>query len=430
MHGYTPAGEPEFLKDEKIHLAYDVEWTDRGDIDKFHFLINEPDSFEEVAGNGAQRDDYYLVCDDDLIYPPDYAQKMIDSIDSHDKKALITCHGTVVYQLPIANYYSDRYTYPCLGEVSKELQVHIGGTGVMGFHSDVDFNLDFSDKMPNMADIHVGIWAGESDIPIFVMPHKEDWIIHSPFVAQIDTISGKVITNQSFSEVADIINGRPDIFKMNIQTGEFPLVSIVVINTRMKSHPMWVKECYDSLRKQTYDKIEVIVIENYSRIMTIGKAFNDGVRKANGRYCLFVGDDDFISEDYVSSLINILSGIPEDDITVGITTFLTVFSDIKGKMTREARELIPTGMWERDYLLENPFKEYLTRYVDTELMDRAKAQGKELLTIRHHYGYYYRSHPHQSSGHKAMSGDHVSNMNPESPRIRQKIKELAENEGS
>lgn len=408
LHGYNPTDLPAFLEDPKIQLAYDIEWGDKGDGDKFHWA-------KDLQG-------YVLICDDDLIYPPDYAKVMIESIERYQRKAIITFHGIVMLPLPIASYYDDRYVYPCLGDVASEKPVQFGGTCVVGFHSDIGYDLSFEEKPVNMSDVHFGIWALEKGIPMYVVPHKAGWIRHSANVELAKTIYSQKRWN-TFDEVM-IINSRPHLFRTKFKARKKPKVSIIVINSRLRTHPHFVKECYDSLRRQTYTNKQIIVMDNMDRMMTIGKAYNEGVRIAKGKYVLFVGDDDFITDDYVTTLVSMIE-TSRDPKVVGITSYLTMFHNLKqtGEPVSEVRELIPTGMYLRSYLKKNPFKEYLTRFVDSELMERTKEQGLQLLVARYSYGYHYRSHPEQVSGHKQLGGNH-SAASSAKEKISQRLKEI------
>ena len=91
---------------------------------------------------------------------------------------------------------------------------------------------------------------------------------------------------------------------------------------------------------------------------------------------------------------------------VGITSYLTMFySGQPGNMAEEKRDLTPTGMWLKDFVLKHKFKEYLTKLVDSEFIDRAKKEGYKYATCVHSYGYFYRSHPGQVSGFKAFKNE-------------------------
>lgn len=385
LHGYTEM--PQFLKHKKIEVAFDLEHGDRGDIDKMAWC-------DEVKG-------YHLICDDDLIYPPDYAGKIVEAIDRYDKKAIVSFHGSILKRLPIAKYYSDRTVYPCLGEVIADQEMSIIGTGTLGYHSSIGMNkIQLGDKLPNMLDIHVSFWAKENNIPLYVIAHKEGWIKHSEKVDLNKTIFATHSLNDYVH--TSMINARSELFGCPRTMIEgMPVISIVVVNSRGRKSPEMLQACFDSIRNQFYYNIETIVVENTDRLITIGKAFNEGVKKAKGEWVLFVGDDDIISVDYVGALVAYayFGGEPP---CICVSTFLTMFNTNGTVINNEPRDLAVTGMWKRDYLLKYPASEYLTRYVDTDMMEQAEARGDRLAVLRWHYGYFYRSHMDQVSGHKQL----------------------------
>ena len=94
------------------------------------------------------------------------------------------------------SYYKDHLSvYRCLDDVASEEFIHIGGTGVMAFHTNtVKINFGYL-KTPNMADIWVGLYAKENDIPIRVVPHKAGWIKYSNKFDQNQTIYRKSKNN-------------------------------------------------------------------------------------------------------------------------------------------------------------------------------------------------------------------------------------------
>ena len=116
---------------------------------------------------------YFFSCDDDLIYPKNYVQTIIDKIEIYKRKAIITLHGRTMPDRPVRSYYRDRFeTYRCLGTVDYDVRVPVGGTGVMGFHTST-IKLKYSDfRLPNMADIWVSGYAKRQKVPIVVIAHK------------------------------------------------------------------------------------------------------------------------------------------------------------------------------------------------------------------------------------------------------------------
>lgn len=167
------------------------------------------------------------------------------------------------------------------------------------------------------------------------------------------------------------------------------MISIVMIDSRSKIKPEWVNTAINSVKRQMVH-CELIIIKNLDRKKTIGECWNEAVRLAKGEYVFFLGDDDYISDDYLF----VLSHIAKKTNATMVTSYMTVFRD-------DMNEAIPytevcTGMWKKEYLIENPFNESLTRGVDREYIDKFKLKGGSYVIAQHHYGYFYRKHNEES----------------------------------
>ena len=121
-------------------------------------------------------DSFFFTCDDDLIYPPDYTQTLINKLDEYGP-VIVTCHGRVFPKGPHESYYASKIiTCHCLSDVPMDCLVHVGGTGVMAFHTDT-IDIRYEDfKEPNMADIWLAKQAYEQYVPIICIEHREGWI--------------------------------------------------------------------------------------------------------------------------------------------------------------------------------------------------------------------------------------------------------------
>lgn len=120
---------------------------------------------------------YHIICDDDIIYPADYVETMIEAIEGYKRKAVVSLHGRTFKKPPITNYYSHCSAKPhCRFDLDEDVQVHCPGTGVLAFHSDtINISLkDFQSK--NMADLWFGIAAQKQNVPCLAIAHKGDWI--------------------------------------------------------------------------------------------------------------------------------------------------------------------------------------------------------------------------------------------------------------
>jgi len=130
-----------------------------GDAGKFYFA-------DQFKG-------YIFTCDDDLIYPSDYVRFMIAGIRRH--YCVCTLHGRN-YIGQITNFQQGFNSYPCLGDVSKDIQVNVGGDGVMAYHTDI-IQFSFSDfKSKNMSQLWVAKKCKEQGMRIMILAHKADYL--------------------------------------------------------------------------------------------------------------------------------------------------------------------------------------------------------------------------------------------------------------
>ena len=131
--------------------------------------------------NVENHDGYVFTCDDDLIYPPDYTQTLTNKLQEYDNRVIVTCHGRVFPKGPIESYYADKIlSYHCLYEVKQDCLVHVGGTGVMAFHTST-LDIKYSDfQQANMADVWMAKVAYQNYCPIICIEHGEGWIGYQP----------------------------------------------------------------------------------------------------------------------------------------------------------------------------------------------------------------------------------------------------------
>uniref|UniRef100_A0A6M3XVF7 Putative glycosyltransferase n=1 Tax=viral metagenome TaxID=1070528 RepID=A0A6M3XVF7_9ZZZZ len=377
LHGYIEI--PDFLKHDKIFINIDMDGIDRGDLDKFNFDVLEG---------------YTLYCDDDLIYPRNYVKEMIKAIDQYDCKAIISFCGNIPLEPPIGNYYDDRVTSSLFSDQKKDHIAVIPGTGVMGYHTDLIQKIDFLEQPKNMADIHMGIFARKQGIPVIIRKHKGTWIKHSKKVDLNKTIFGEMYRKNDWIQT-DLINDNFSVPK--ILHDEVVKVTVVIANIRQKTNPEYISECLQSVKEQSYPNIEIKLIRNYEKLYTIGYCWNRAIETAKGDWILFVGDDDFISNDYVASLVSTIQKHPD---AIQISSFLTMVGVREGKVMNQKKDLIPTGMWNKQWLIDNPCNEHVVKWCDTDMMDRANKNKRVIMDWQH--GYYYRSHGGQVSGEKIL----------------------------
>ena len=167
-------------------------------------------------------------------------------------------------------------------------------------------------------------------------------------------------------------------------------VTVIVIDSRSKTHPDWVHQCIESILGQTVE-VELIVIENTERDKTIGKCWNEAVKQAKTEWCFFVGDDCTLARDCVQVMLN-----HTDHKLPCVTTFMIMFDGEEKVYKTVFRPC--TGMWRREYLLEYPFNEKLEKGIDREYFEEAKKRNHYAYNIDYYFGHYDRRHGDHRSG--------------------------------
>jgi glycosyltransferase involved in cell wall biosynthesis len=175
----------DFLRNDKIEVISSLDTgIDMGDAGKF-YKVNE---FKNC---------YYLSIDDDLIYPNDYVEAVVKKLKKYNNKIILSFHGRILDKNLNTYYNGHLEVFRCLDEVKYDKFIHFGGTGVMGFHTSVvNISFDYF-EYPNMADIWIGLFARENNIPILCSSHNEKWIIHTKKINLNETIFRKSKNNDS-----------------------------------------------------------------------------------------------------------------------------------------------------------------------------------------------------------------------------------------
>lgn len=124
-----------------------------------------------------ESDGYFFTVDDDLLYPRDYAEKMIRKYEDLQRQCIVALHGRVFKSWPIESYYNSEFTkYRVLGTVEKDVRVEFAGTCTTMWHTDL-LKFDVGEiSAINMGDIWLSYFAKRHNIPIVVMAHPATWI--------------------------------------------------------------------------------------------------------------------------------------------------------------------------------------------------------------------------------------------------------------
>lgn len=152
---------------DKIRIFRSQEYGDLGSLGK-HFI--QPN--EELKG-------YRFTIDDDILYPPDYVDRMISEIERYGRKAVVGVHAAQL-RLPIKTYYTSLNTSQTRFEkaLSENKHVHVLGSGTMAYHTDtVNIDQNFFEAK-NYDDPQISAHLQKQGISRVAIARRYKWLVN------------------------------------------------------------------------------------------------------------------------------------------------------------------------------------------------------------------------------------------------------------
>ncbi|WP_158967747.1 hypothetical protein [Paraglaciecola sp. L3A3] len=121
--------------------------------------------------------EYYFCVDDDLYYPPSYADDMINKLNQYNDDIIVSLHGKNLLDGYIDSYFKGiKHNYRCLDNVSEDTFVDVIGNGVSLFNTN-KIKIDWQYfKYHYMDDIMVSISALNQSKRRLVMKHSSAYL--------------------------------------------------------------------------------------------------------------------------------------------------------------------------------------------------------------------------------------------------------------
>ena len=244
---------PDFLVHPKIEVRRSQDWDDRGDAGKVFWLEQD-----KTPG-------YRLIVDDDLIFPPDFAEVMCAKVAAKEKKAIYAAHGVLVRQ-PVKNYYDDRSraaTFHFARALAEDHRVHIGATNALCLHSDA-ISMHWDDfKYSNSADMWLALHAQEKNLQVLTPARPSNWVRENRHAAPDETIynhsRNRTRTRFDSSLVQDAV--LKFHWPLTVKVGNKPKYCLLVVFKETKG----LAEGIEQFIARTRGEAEWIVMLAYDR---------------------------------------------------------------------------------------------------------------------------------------------------------------------
>jgi FkbM family methyltransferase len=152
---------PDFLRDARIEVAGGPGHGDRGDAAKFFWA-------DRVHG-------YHLVCDDDIRYPPDYAEAILAGLRRQPRPGVAGYHGSLLNER-IVDYHRSRRLWHFTSALPADTPVHVLGTGVAAYHSSSIAVAPGDFAAPDMADLWLALLGQRQGVPFVCLAREAGWL--------------------------------------------------------------------------------------------------------------------------------------------------------------------------------------------------------------------------------------------------------------
>lgn len=188
--GIASLPDREDCLEDTIHSLYDQ--VDKiivglNNYDKIPFFLKmkkiESYLLDNSLGDAAKfykvdeyTNDYYFACDDDIIYPNNYCEILIEKCEKYN--SIVGLHGIKLIN-PVKSYYKDRQVYHCLHPLDNDTEVDLVGSGACLIDTS-KLKIKLSDfPVPNMADIWLGDLCKKQNVKSYSVKRPSNWLKYS-----------------------------------------------------------------------------------------------------------------------------------------------------------------------------------------------------------------------------------------------------------
>jgi len=145
------------------------------------------------------KNDYYFTIDDDILYPVDYSDILIDNMVKHENNAVCCVHGSNINLTKNKMFWEGRRTYHFTRKLEEEKKIMVPGVGTTCFNtSTLKINMeDF--KFPNISDAYISTFLKKQNIQAYSIIRNDMWLI------PLDEFETRIWGNNNHKEIDKLI---------------------------------------------------------------------------------------------------------------------------------------------------------------------------------------------------------------------------------
>ena len=273
-------------------------WLSQFDFAVPH-LNPENTNAHDAIWNYVPRDGYVFVMDDDIYYPLDFFDKLIDSLERHKRRVVVTAHGSNIIT-PAIDYMMSRQTWGFTDRLERDIFNSLCGVGVCAFNTDTIKPKLEDFRIPFMRDLYFSKLCLRENVKIVNIQRPEKWLMPlttpgtSVYDTTVDNVDFRALKNQVFkteflpllhksqhgtNNQWVLINDAPKFDErllsktLSTLVDVSPNVNIAVFSDRQKDYSFWNDRwgAQTSARNQPGGKRPVLTVYVTPEEMAIGR---------------------------------------------------------------------------------------------------------------------------------------------------------------
>jgi hypothetical protein len=158
-----------------------------------------------AAGKFFKIDDvktgYYFTIDDDIIYPPDYVERIVSTLQKYENSAAVCVHGSI-FGAPLEWYFERTVVFGMRYGLKQDMFITLAGSGCLAFHRP-SMQMCFEDYFPEvMCDLKFSVMAREQGIPIISLARPAGWLKPQAKLSNNTYYDGMLFDDERRTEVS------------------------------------------------------------------------------------------------------------------------------------------------------------------------------------------------------------------------------------
>jgi hypothetical protein len=149
-------------------------------------------------------DCYYFTIDDDILYPKDYTERMLEGMSRYENRRVCCVHGSNLDLSMNSGFYSKRRVFHFSERLAKDTRVMIPGVGTSCFFKGT-MNIDIGRySVRNMSDAYTACFMAEQGIGRVSVSREKGWL------KPLEEFGRMIYGNNPHSDIDELIRRYKD----------------------------------------------------------------------------------------------------------------------------------------------------------------------------------------------------------------------------